>query len=76
MSDLLEKAIMRIKDLPKDRQDLAAELLLDFANENAGMYHLTADEVAEIKKGVSELDRGEGIDEADMLKFWRQTGVA
>ncbi len=75
MTGLLEKAIAKIKDLPQDRQDLAAEILIDFANEEAELYRLSPEERAEARAGVAELDRGEGVDEAEMLKFWRQTGV-
>lgn len=75
MIDLLEKAIVKIKDLPEHRQELAAEILMDFVSEDAEIYRLNPEERAGIEAGIAELNCGGGLDETEMLKFWRQAGV-
>jgi hypothetical protein len=43
MIDLLEKAVAGIRRLPEDRQDMAAEILLDIAAQEPMDHRLTAE---------------------------------
>ena len=59
MTDLLERAIGRLKQLPEERQDhLASRILSRIEEEDAHEARLIAD----LKKGFDQLDRGEGLD--------------
>ena len=41
MTKLLEEAISKVRELPEDEQNRAAEFLLDFASPDTQRYHLT-----------------------------------
>ena len=50
MTKLLEEAIAKVRELPEDEQDRAAGLLLDFAAPNSQGYHLTDEQLAEVRR--------------------------
>jgi hypothetical protein len=58
----LNDAIERVKTLPDDRQREAAEILLDFMEDQDRDIHLTQEQIAEIKRRLSD-DEGFASDE-------------
>ena len=50
MTKLLEEAIAKLRELPEDEQDRAAGFLLDFAVPNGQDYHLTDEQLAEVRR--------------------------
>ena len=50
MTKLLEEAIAKVRELPEDEQNRAAGFLLDFATPNAQGYHLTDEQLAEVRR--------------------------
>ena len=50
MTKLLEEAIAKVRELPEEEQDRAAGFLLDFATPNAQGYHLTNEQLAEVRR--------------------------
>ena len=58
MIKVLEEAIEKVRALSPARQELAAEILEQFAAGDA-VYHLTDAERALVREGIAELDRGE-----------------
>jgi hypothetical protein len=52
----LDDAIGRLRELPADRQQAAAELLLDFLDRDEEDIELSADQIAEIKRRLAEDD--------------------
>jgi predicted transcriptional regulator len=60
----LESAIDKVKELPADRQELAAELLEQFTTDV--VYPLSATERHAIREGLAELDRGERASAAEV----------
>src|SRR5260221_6050530 len=50
MTRLLEEAIAKVRELPEEEQNRAAGFLLDFATPNAPGYHLTAEQLAEVRR--------------------------
>jgi hypothetical protein len=59
MTKLLEEAIARIRQLPEDEQDRAAETLLALVGlAPDGQYKLSGDERAAVRRGLQELRDG------------------
>jgi len=58
MTKVLEDAIEKVKALPADRQERAAELLEQLISGDA-VYPLSDAERAAARAGLAELDRGE-----------------
>lgn len=74
MTKLLEKGINAVRTLPEDRQDLAGEILLSLASEQAD-YALTPQQLEDIKLAIAEADRGEFASEAEMAETWKKFGL-
>ena len=53
MSERLEKAIAKLKELPSGDQDAAAELILDYV-EQLSAPGLTAEQLAEVRASLAE----------------------
>jgi peptidoglycan hydrolase CwlO-like protein len=65
MIKALEKAIEKLKALPKERQEYAAEVLEQIANADDKVYRLSDEERRLVREGLAELDRGETASEAE-----------
>ena len=59
MIKALERAIEKVRKLPEDRQEYAAEVLEQIAEAGDGFYVLTEEERRLVREGLAELDRGE-----------------
>ena len=62
MPNALDKAVKLVRELAPDKQDFAAELLEDFARNQAdGTYVLSDEEERLVDQGIAELDRGDVV---------------
>jgi len=59
MIKALEQAIEKVKKLPRERQEYAAEVLEQIVEAGDTAYVLTDDERRLVREGLDELDRGE-----------------
>ena len=66
MIKVLEEAIEKVKRLPKERQEYAAEVLEQIAEAGDEVHVLTEEERRLVREGLDELDRGEVATEADV----------
>lgn len=66
MIKVLEQAIEKIKKLPRERQEYAAELLEQIAEGGEDVYVLSDEERRLVREGLDELDRGEFASEAEV----------
>ncbi len=66
MIKVLEEAIEKVKKLPKERQEYAAEVLEQIAEAGSTVYTLTDDERRLVREGLDELDRGEAATEDEV----------
>jgi hypothetical protein len=66
MIKALEQAIEKVKVLPRERQEYAAEVLEKIASTDEGIYPLSDEERRLVREGLAELDRGEVASEADV----------
>ncbi len=70
ISKLLEKAISRVRELPEERQEALAELMLDFAD-HPDEWVLTDAQLAEVELAKREAREGKFASEEEMAEIWR-----
>jgi hypothetical protein len=77
MTKLLDEAIAKARALPESEQDLAAEVLLTVIHHDAPSYHLTPEQIEEVKQIRQDLREGRmnPLSEGEMAAFWRKLGV-
>ena len=72
MTKLLEKAIATVRKLSEEEQDIAAKLLLAFANPEASHFQLTDDQLAEVEQAKQEVRMGRLATPSEMDAVWRR----
>ena len=75
MTKLLEQAIETIKQLPEAQQNVAARILLAFANSDTDQYQLTDAQLVEVELAKREVREGKIATEAEMATVWRRFGA-
>lgn len=73
MTDLLEEAIARVRELPVADQEVAAEALLAFADQNdvqPGLTSEQADDVRRIQAGLRDGSIAMATDD-EVAEMWR-----
>jgi hypothetical protein len=77
MTKRFEEAVERVKELPDEDQDLAAELLLMVANADSSQYRLSAAQVEEVKRIQQAVREGTAtfVSDDDMAAFWKKFGL-
>jgi hypothetical protein len=68
----LDEAITRVRNLSDEQQRVAAEILLDFVEQEQADIHLTPDQIAEIERRLSD-DEPYASDEEVRATFDRLT---
>ena len=74
MIKVLEQAIAKVRKLPEDRQQLAAELLEELAAGNEP-YILSADERAAVLPALARAERGEFASDDEVAALWVKCGL-
>ncbi|MET0367991.1 MAG: hypothetical protein ABW058_07470 [Methylobacterium sp.] len=75
MTELLERAIARVRALPDAMQDDAARMLLRYAGEDEVFYRLTPEEEADLAASDAEIARGDFATDDDMRAIWAKHGL-
>lgn len=70
MNALLEKAVARIRELPGERQEELAEMMLDLAEEPVAL--LTDEQLAEVELAKQEARNGDFATADEMAETWRR----
>ena len=73
----LEELIERVRHWPKERQEDAAEVLLEMERQDASRYRLTdaqAKEVARIQRDIRD-GRGSFATDEQMAALWKSCGL-
>jgi ribosome assembly protein YihI (activator of Der GTPase) len=65
MIKVLEQAIEKVRKLPKEQQEYAAEVLERIAEAGEAIYILSDEERQLVREGLDELDQGEVASEAE-----------
>ncbi len=66
MIKVLEQAIEKVRKLPKEQQEYAAEVLEQIAEAGEAIYILSDEERLLVREGLEELDRGKVASEAEV----------
>jgi 4-aminobutyrate aminotransferase-like enzyme len=74
MTKLLQDAIERLKDLPESRQDELAAALIEVTEGDQGDYHLTDDQVEEVRRRRASPNR-KFVSVSEARKRLRHFGV-
>ena len=77
MTELLDRAIARLRDQPPEEQDFAAAILLDVMDHSEAEYVLTAEQIEKVRRTQEGLRNGTVrlIPAEEMDDFWRSFGV-
>jgi thiamine monophosphate synthase len=75
MTKLLEEAIAKIRGLPEEEQDEAAEILLSLAAKRDAPVLLDDETRAAVRRGAEQARRGEFVSDEDMAAFFKRHGV-
>ena len=75
MTKTVQEAIEALKELPEDRQEKVARAILDYANDDDGLYYLTDDEREEVRAGLAEIKRGEIASDAEVSRVYKRIGL-
>jgi predicted transcriptional regulator len=75
MTKLLDDAIQRVKELPQERQDELARMLIDVAASDLAPYVLTDEERKAVEEGLAEAERGEFATDEEVAAMWRRFGL-
>lgn len=70
MTELLERAIERVRALPPETQDDLARVLLQLTGEEQPLYQLTAEEEADLIAADVEIARGEFATDEQVRAVW------
>lgn len=73
MNALLEKAFARIRELPEERQEELAEIMLDLAEEPVAL--LTNEQVGEVELAMQEVREGKIASDERMAALWQKYGL-
>jgi hypothetical protein len=77
MTKLLEDVIDRVRTWPEDRQDEAAEVLLDLEAQRSSGYRLTVEQLREVQRIRQKMRDGSATfaTEEQMAAFWKKCGL-
>jgi predicted transcriptional regulator len=70
MTELLEMAIAKLKELPEADQDMAAEVLISIMSKRDEPVQLDDETRAAVRQGIEQADRGEFVSDEDMAAFF------
>lgn len=73
MTKLLDQAIEKIRQLPSERQDEAAELLLSMVEDDPASIRLSPQQVAEVERRLKE--PADYTSHAEVLAYFRKQAV-
>jgi hypothetical protein len=72
MIKVLEQAIEKVRKLPKEQQEYAAEVLEQIAEAGEAIYILSDEERLLVREALEELDRGEVASDAEVRAVFDQ----
>jgi hypothetical protein len=72
MSPDTKRLLERVASWPQEDQDELAEVAAEIEARRNGIYHLSDDERAAVRKGMDAARRGEFVPDGEMEEFYRQ----
>ena len=75
MTTLLTQAIEKLSQLPQERQDELAKMLIDVAAQDLSPYQLTDEERKDVEAALKEVERGEFATDREVAAMWQRFGL-
>ncbi len=75
MTKLLEQAVEKLSQLPKERQNELAKMLIETAALDLQPYKLTAEERTAVEEGLAQAERGEFASNEEVTAMWKRFGL-
>jgi hypothetical protein len=75
MTELMEKALRAVREMPPDVQDDLARVLLELTGKDQPLIELTADEAAALDESLAQADRGEFATDQEIRAIWAKYGL-
>jgi predicted transcriptional regulator len=75
MNKRLETLLDRVSTWPEEAQAELLERAIEIEARQSGVYRLSDEERAAVKKGLEAAERGEFVSDDDMAAFFKRHGV-
>ena len=75
MNKRLETLLGRVSTWPEEAQEELLEHAMEIESRQSGVYRLSDDERAAVKRGLEAAERGEFVSDEDMAAFFKRHGV-
>jgi hypothetical protein len=75
MTELLDKALAKARDLAPELQDEIARLMLAFVGDDSSVYRFTPEEAEELDESEAAAARGDFATEAEVQAIWAKYGL-
>jgi predicted transcriptional regulator len=72
--DQVKQVLDRVLTWPQERQEDAAQMLLELEARQGELYHPDDDEWAAIEEGVAQAKRGEAVSEDEIAALFKPRG--
>jgi hypothetical protein len=75
MTKIVNQALEALQELPAERQEVVARAILDYASDDADVYHLIDGVRREVRAGLAEIGRGEIASDTEVTAVYRRIGL-
>jgi hypothetical protein len=75
MSQVLEDAIAKVRQLPEDRQVYIAKVLEQIAAAGGHVFLVPDEHRKEVLEGLDQAKRGEFVSDDDLATLWKTCGL-
>ena len=73
MNERLESLLNRVRSWPEDAQEELVDCILVIESRRSGVYHLSDEEEAAVRKGLEAATRGEFATDEEMEAFFARS---
>ncbi|CAO4183948.1 Addiction module protein [Methylorubrum populi] len=75
MTELLDKAITAVRNLPPEAQDAIARMVLSYAGKEQPIYRFPPEEEAELDESEAAAARGDFATDEEVRAIWAKHGL-
>jgi hypothetical protein len=75
MTKLLVEVMRKVAEMPDERQDDAARVLLSMLENDASTYRLSDEQLHEVELAIAEVADGKVATDKEMRETWRNFGA-
>lgn len=75
MTQVIDKAIERIRSWPRERQEDLLRMLDEIERAGVDVHELSDEERQLVRAGLDQAERGDFVTDAEMDAFWRRNAA-